>query len=1162
MATLIVPSYNSRLRDKQKKKYSAQYPICTVIGPDEGLLNDQFTTQSPLSETEEGKHIGGATKTDTKPKSLFYDEWSQLPPDPRGAELGREARVWKVYVGETEKWDNELLEGWEKSLDVLLVFVSAHIYKAALLSAIIATFLVESSNMLKEDPNEVSATALVAISQALTALTTNNSSAAPSGLPSPDQNNSSNFVPSKIDIWINALWYSSFSLSIATAFMAMLAKDWCYSFKAKRTGHPYDQAHRRQRKWKMIQRCGMQEVIEALPSLMHLSLFLFCIGLYLYLLDLNNIVAILVMYIGGTFIAFYILTSITATFVEYFPYTTVISRILRSQYMQNIYKYISKSRIPYTVMLMVNTIRLLIMGITFVSYWSMVWLFSWPAHLLLTTIVKVNRCFVKRFSKEQTATNGFADKITRIFQEIYNYLLILPFKLDACYSDVKSQIARKAKRFDLAEELTTVLALRWLINHCETPSAVNIALQAISGARKEMPNGPLRSCQAAQHITSRIVSEGDKDGLYARGLEFLGWASKTDLIDDEQSSDEDWVEEEWPKQEALEQEGIENERRENANQENHKQNLKDHETQEQWEKGKPSEDIIHVMFWDLNSRNERKVLNRLGDKTFVPNSTNIEAMTLGNAAVLHSLNAVTSHKLRIIPSQNADPRSVIERIDISQKLIPITKLFSAHLQSKNKLLHPAAVQSLANATVLYASLSAISGCELPSELAMHCIRFCQQFSKKTTSKSATRLKHEIETGAVFMICILIQGQTSPKKTMDIVKYHNLAICTAKILTKLYGDHSISPEDIFLVGCSKVLSGANNYYLNDTMSSRVALSKWCSDQTTSFIRTWGPSTLEVWSSAHRPAKEMRSKFLKAVSKVYRLHEALNPDGLEPTCLPGSTYVILIMIAICSRPGSPQSRSCSKLLSRFDFPKQSPELTKYLKESVEDNTNETVLSTLRGAYTSKKNSSQQPFAATQLWLLLDCFEGSEDEEYLMDQIKLVVETQTTDNVSWSQVKQSFGEFILSKYKTICGTSSALNCDGKAFRPTEALNILDPNIQAQQTGDAIGNFVLQFGDGSRRFETANTKDYERTYVARVAESILGKLDMGEGQHAGLKDAIEADLKGLPNYLRTRVTPGEEIIKEPVQDELEIPVLSVMQTMDDSTDVGHVSLSIGSNK
>jgi hypothetical protein len=44
----------------------------------------------------------------------LYDDWSYLNADERGAELSREARVWKVYVGETDKWDNELIEGWDK----------------------------------------------------------------------------------------------------------------------------------------------------------------------------------------------------------------------------------------------------------------------------------------------------------------------------------------------------------------------------------------------------------------------------------------------------------------------------------------------------------------------------------------------------------------------------------------------------------------------------------------------------------------------------------------------------------------------------------------------------------------------------------------------------------------------------------------------------------------------------------------------------------------------------------------------------------------------------------------------------------------------------------------------------------------------------------------
>ncbi|GAB1524327.1 hypothetical protein RhiTH_007480 [Rhizoctonia solani] len=47
-------------------------------------------------------------------QSHVNDDWSHLEPDEQGAELAREARVWKVYVGETDKWDKEVIEGWEK----------------------------------------------------------------------------------------------------------------------------------------------------------------------------------------------------------------------------------------------------------------------------------------------------------------------------------------------------------------------------------------------------------------------------------------------------------------------------------------------------------------------------------------------------------------------------------------------------------------------------------------------------------------------------------------------------------------------------------------------------------------------------------------------------------------------------------------------------------------------------------------------------------------------------------------------------------------------------------------------------------------------------------------------------------------------------------------
>jgi hypothetical protein len=125
--------------------------------------------------------------------------------------------------------------------------------------------------MLKQDPNDVSSAALVVISHALLTLA-RNSSVDVSALGLPDPSARSEFIPSHNAVFVNTLWYLSLAISIATSFLAMLAKDWCHSFETNRSGHPWDQAQRRQRKWMMVQHWKMQELIVMLPSLIHLSL--------------------------------------------------------------------------------------------------------------------------------------------------------------------------------------------------------------------------------------------------------------------------------------------------------------------------------------------------------------------------------------------------------------------------------------------------------------------------------------------------------------------------------------------------------------------------------------------------------------------------------------------------------------------------------------------------------------------------------------------------------------------------------------------------------------------------------------------------------------------------------------------------------------------------
>ena len=48
----------------------------------------------------------------------------KYPPDPWGEETSSNARVWKVYRDEMTNADNSLLGSYNKTLDVLLIFVS------------------------------------------------------------------------------------------------------------------------------------------------------------------------------------------------------------------------------------------------------------------------------------------------------------------------------------------------------------------------------------------------------------------------------------------------------------------------------------------------------------------------------------------------------------------------------------------------------------------------------------------------------------------------------------------------------------------------------------------------------------------------------------------------------------------------------------------------------------------------------------------------------------------------------------------------------------------------------------------------------------------------------------------------------------------------------
>lgn len=78
------------------------------------------------------------------------------------------------------------------------------------------------------------------------------------------------------------------------------------------------------------------------------------------------------------------------------------------------------------------------------------------------------------------------------------------------------------------QDIITGQALCWLIVNCEVPRSVDIALQAIAGANKNLPRELLQECNAEMLIYQRLTASSSYAGncdlavsLYARALSFL-----------------------------------------------------------------------------------------------------------------------------------------------------------------------------------------------------------------------------------------------------------------------------------------------------------------------------------------------------------------------------------------------------------------------------------------------------------------------------------------------------------------------------------------------------------------------------------------------------------------------------------------------------------------
>jgi hypothetical protein len=173
--------------------------------------------------------------------------------------------------------------------------ISCAIAQAGLFSAALTSFLADSTNSLQVDPaqqmvyyQQQSIALLAQISKQVSSIAPQVS--IPSTLPPPYPT----FSPNPSDVRVNVFWFMSLVFSLFAALLATLVQQWVrdYMHVFQRYSNPLKSARLRQYLFEGAEGWYMPMVAESVPGLVHVSLFLFFIGLGDSLLSLNTTVGV------------------------------------------------------------------------------------------------------------------------------------------------------------------------------------------------------------------------------------------------------------------------------------------------------------------------------------------------------------------------------------------------------------------------------------------------------------------------------------------------------------------------------------------------------------------------------------------------------------------------------------------------------------------------------------------------------------------------------------------------------------------------------------------------------------------------------------------------------------------------------------------------------
>ncbi|KAI0246407.1 hypothetical protein BJV78DRAFT_151798 [Lactifluus subvellereus] len=227
-----------------------------------------------------------------------------------------------MYQKMTDEEDNKMAERWQKDAEGIIIFTG-------LFSAAVAALVAVTVLDLKPSAQDTSAFYLQKIYE-LQVLVNSGSNAPRTSIPStPAQPKP--FSPPKYAIWVNSLWFLSLTISLTCAMLATLLQQWARRYlriTQPPRYSPHDRARIRAFYADGVDKLHLSWAVGALPTMIHLSLFLFFAGLLIYLFNVNHPVFFAVVWWVGISGLAYLVITFMPTFQLYSPYYTPLTSIV------------------------------------------------------------------------------------------------------------------------------------------------------------------------------------------------------------------------------------------------------------------------------------------------------------------------------------------------------------------------------------------------------------------------------------------------------------------------------------------------------------------------------------------------------------------------------------------------------------------------------------------------------------------------------------------------------------------------------------------------------------------------------------------------------------------------------------------------------------------